>query len=178
MNFIQKYNINKQLGRFVKHKKKEGVQVCSWKQAQNICLLYTFETAQQLQELTDLLVSLRKKKNNIIMYCYISEKEKMLFENSADTYFISEKDFGFSGILRREKRVILQKQFFDILIHIDKEPSLFSLCLSAEINAKFRIGQNENTKKYNDIIIYSSNERYGFEDYFQSIEKYTEKIIS
>jgi hypothetical protein len=63
-----------------------------------------------------------------------------------------------------------------MLIHLDKEPSLFSLCLSGEIKAKFRIGRNANVQKYNDLILYSDQE-CSMEDYFQSVEKYTKKMV-
>jgi hypothetical protein len=88
-----------------------------------------------------------------------------------------EKDWGFTGILQKEKRLALRKQTFDILVNLDKDPSLFSLYLSGEIKAKFRIGRSENTKEYNDLTLYSSDENCGMETYFQSIEKYTKKII-
>jgi len=177
MNFIQKYNINKHLTCFEKRKKTKGIQVCSWEQAENICLLYTFEAPQSLEELMKLISLLRKKKNNITLYCCIPKKENTLSDNSADTCFISEKDSRFNGILRKEKRVVLQKQSFDILIHLDKEPTLLSLYLSSEIKAKFRIGRSESTRKYNNLTLYSSNENDDFETFFQSIEQYTRKII-
>ena len=178
MNFIQKYNRIRKLNRFVLRKRNNGKQVCSWEQAQSICLLYTFETPQLLEELMKLISVLKKKKNNITLYCYVPKEDNVLIDKQIDVHFLLEKDFDFKGTLQKEKRLSLRRQSFDMLINLDREPSLCSLYLSSEIKAKFRIGRNENYKNYNDIILYSSDERYSFEDYFQFVEKYTEKIIS
>ena len=177
MNFIQKYNINRQLNHFLEQEKKENMQVCSWEQAQNICLLYTFETAELLEQLMESLAPLREKKDNITLFCYVPKKEKQLITDTAAIHFILKKDFDFKGGLKKEKYSDLQQQSFDLLIHLDKEPSLFSLYLAGKIKAKFRIGRDENAKKYNDLILFSSDERFSWEDYFQSVEKYTKKIV-
>jgi len=177
MNFIQKYNLNRHLKRFVKCKKKADVQVCSLEQASHVCIFHTFESSELLEQITKMSHSLKKDKKNVSIYCFIPKKKKVLPSDSEEVYFISEKDFDFKGCPRKEKLLSFQKQPFDILFDLDKETSLCSLYLTGKINAKFRIGRSENAKEHYNVILYSSSESYTFEEYFQFIDKYTKKMV-
>ena len=177
MNFIQKYSLSSHLKRFVKRKEKEDVQVCSLEQAETVCIFHTFESSNLLEQIIRLVSSLEKNRKNVSLFCYFPKEKEFLANKQERIYPISEKDFDFKGSLRKEKLLFLQKQSFDILIDLDKETSLFSLYLTGKTNAKFRIGRCENAKKYYNVILYSSNESHTVEEYFQSIDKYTKKIV-
>jgi hypothetical protein len=177
MNFIQKYNLTKQLSRFAKRKKEEEVQVCSLERANSVCIFHTFESQEMMEQVIKSASSLKRNKTNVAICFLIPKKKKVLMPDSAGVCFVLEKDFDLKGSLRKEKLLSLQKQSFDMLIDLDKEPSLFSLYLTGKIKAKFRIGRCENAKKYYNVILYSSNENYTMEDYFQSIDRYTKKMV-
>jgi len=178
MNFIQKYNLTRQLSRFVKRKKREEVQVCSLEQAKSVCILHSFESQEFMQQIIKLGSSLEKNKKNVAFFCYLPKEKEFLASNHERVGVISEKDFDFKGCLRKEKSVSLQKQSFDILLDLDKtKDSLSALYLAVAVNAKFRIGRCENVKKYYNVILYSSNESCTLEEYFQSVDKYTKKIV-
>ena len=176
MNFIQKYNLKKRLNQFIELKKRGEIHVCSLEQARCICVVYTFESAELLEQLVKTIHSLRKEKDSVSLYCHIPKGKAVLTNNEDEICFISEKDFNFIGLLCKEKFLSLQKQSFDILINLNKNNSLFSLYLAGKIKAKFRVGRCEDAKDYCDVIIYSSDENYTFEDYFRSVCEYTKKI--
>jgi len=162
----------------MERKKKADVQVCSLEQAGSICVFHTFESSEYLKQVIKSVHSLKKNKKNVAVFCYLPKEKEFLASNHERICYISEKDFDFKGNLRKEKLASLMEQSFDILIDLDKtKDSLLSLYLPGKINAKFRIGRSESAKKYYNVILYSSNESYTLEDYFQSIDKYTKKIV-
>ena len=175
MNFIQKRKIINQLSRFAERKKKEKVQVCSLEQAENVCIFHTFKSQELLEQIVQLVNLLKKE---VAIYCFIPKKTKELPFNHEKISFISKKDFNFTGSIKKEKQLLLQKQSFDLLIDLDKETSLFSLCLAGMVQAKFRIGRCEKSKQYYNLTLYSPDENHTVADYFQSLAQYTQKIIS
>ena len=177
MNFIKKYNLNRHLNRFVKRKESENVQICALEKAQSICVLCTFQSPELLEETIRAVRSLKNGKNHVALYCYIPDKDNVLTNSDNDVCFISEEDFDFKGSLLKEKLMSLRAQSFDILIDLSKDTSLFALYLLGEIKAKFRIGNNEKSKKYYNLTLYSPHSSCTLIDYFQSIGHYTKKII-
>ena len=175
MNFIQKRKINNYLTRFSERKKKEKVQVCSLEQAENICIFHTFKSQELLEQIVQLVNLLKKE---VALYCFISKKTKELPFNHEKIFFISKKDFNFTGNLKKEKLLLLQEKSFDVLIDLDRETSLFSLYLTGTVQAKFRIGRCEKSKQYYNLILYSLDENQTVADYFQSLVQYMQKIIS
>jgi len=176
MNFIQKYSFKKSVSRFIALKNKEKICVCSLEEAHSVGILYTFESPEALEQLLKSVQVLRKNKDTVVVYCYISKEQKISINHKEECVFISEKDFNFVGVLKKEMLGLIQKHSFDILINLNRKDTLISVYLAGKIKAKFRIGRCDESKEYCDIVIYSSNENYSMEEYFHSINEYSKKI--
>ena len=178
MDFIRKYGLERSLRRCTALRKKEGTCVCSLERARTVGVFCTFESPETLELLEKSVQKLRENKKTVVTFCYIPKEMKISMENQEGCIFISEKDFNFLGVLKKEILSAIRKQSFDILINTNRKDTLTSLYIAAQIKTKFRIGRCEESKNYCDVAIYSSKERYTMEEYFRSIDEYTKKIAN